>query len=85
MIANNLLYENTQINHYLFKTWEDKFIPFGIIDSIIYCNANQFKRENYAINFNDGNFENDFDAAIVGIDIERDHINSSYIYSDINN
>ncbi len=33
---------------------------------------------------NDGNFENDLDAAIAGTGIEGDHINSGCIYSDIN-
>ncbi len=41
LVANNPLYENIQINHRLLETWEDKFIPSGIMDNIVHCNANQ--------------------------------------------
>ncbi len=83
LVANNLLYENIQINHHLLETWEDKFISSGIMDSIVSCNSDQHKREGYATDLNDGNFENDLNAAIASISIEGDHINSGYIYSDI--
>lgn len=83
MVANNLLYKNIEINHYLLHTWEDKFIAFGIIDSIVHSNANQHERECYATDINNGNFENDFDVARAGTSIERDHINSCCIYNDI--
>ncbi len=53
------------------------------MDNIIHCNANQHEREGYATDLNDGNFENDLDAAIAGNGIEGDHINSGCIYSDI--
>lgn len=36
-------------------------------------------------NFNNNNFENDFNTTIAVIDIKRNHINSSYIYNDIDN
>ncbi len=78
-MANNLLYENIQINYRLLKTWEDEFIPSDIMDNIVYCNANQHEREGYTTDLNDGNFENDLDAAIVGTGIEGDHINSGCI------
>lgn len=83
LVANNSLYENIKINHRLLKTWEDKFIPSSIIDTIVHCNTNQNKREGYATDLNNGNFENDLNAAIAGTDIEANHINSGYIYSDI--
>ncbi len=53
------------------------------MDNIVYCNADQYKRENYATDLNDNNFENDLDVAIAGTGIEGDHINSSCVYSDI--
>ena len=84
-MANYLLYENIQINHYLLEIWKDKFILSGIIDSIFYCNVNQHKHEGYATDLNDSNFENDFNAAIVGTNIKGDHINSGYVYNDIDN
>ncbi len=51
------------------------------MDNIVYYNANQHEREGYATDLNDGNFENDLDAAIAGTGIEGDHINSGCIYS----
>ena len=82
-MINNLLYKNIQINYRLLETLKDKFIFSGIIDSIIHCNANQHKCKGYATNFNNSNFENDLDATIAGTGIEGDHINSGYIYSNI--
>ncbi len=83
LVANNLLYENIQFNHHLLETWEDKFIPFGIMDNIVHYNINQHECEGYATDLNDGNCENDFDAAIAGTGIEEDRINSGCVYSDI--
>lgn len=34
---------------------------------------------------NDGNFKNNLHTTIADTDIKGDHINNSYIYSDINN
>ena len=84
-MANNTLYDNIEINYCLLKIWKDKFISSGIMDNIVYCNANQYKRKRYVTDLNDNNFENDLNAAIVGISIEGDHINSGCIYSDIDN
>ncbi len=69
-MANNLLYENIQMNNHLLKTWEEKFIPFGIMDNIIHCNVDQYEYKDYATDLNDGNFENDLDAAIAGTGIK---------------
>ncbi len=55
------------------------------MDNIVHCNADQHKREGYATDLNDGNFESDLDAAIVGTGIEGDHINNGCVYSDIDN
>ncbi len=83
LVANNPLYKNIQINYCLLETWEDEFIPSGIMDNIVHCNADQHEREGYATDLNNGNFENDLDAAIAGTGIEEDHINNSDVYSDI--
>lgn len=85
LVVDNPLYENIQINHHLLKTCENKFIPSSIINSIVHRNSNQHKRKAYTTDLNDGNFENDLDAAIAGTGIEENHINSSYIYSNIDN
>ena len=85
LIANNPLYENIEINQFLLETWKEEFIPFGIMDSIVYCNSDQHKHESYATNLCNSNFENNFDTAIASIGIERDHINSGCIYSNIDN
>lgn len=41
LITNNLLYKNIGINHRLFETLNDKFIPFGIMDTMVYCDSDQ--------------------------------------------
>ena len=82
LVINHPLYENIQINHYLLKIRKDKFILSGIIDSIVHYNANQHQCKNYITDLNNGNFENNFDAIIIGTSIKRDYINSSCIYSD---
>lgn len=58
---------------------------FGIIDSIVHYNSNQHEYESYATDLNDGNYENNFNTVIASTSIKEDHINSGYIYSDINN
>lgn len=68
----------------MLKTWKDKFIPTGIIDSIVHYNTNPDKREDYITDLNNNNFENDFNATRAGISIERDHINNGYIYNNMN-
>ena len=55
------------------------------MNSIVYCYADQHEREIYATGLNDGNFENNLNTTIAGTGIERDHINTSCIYSDIDN
>lgn len=53
------------------------------MDSIVYYNVDQHKHEDYTTELNDSNFENHLNAVLVGTSIERDHINSGCIYSDI--
>lgn len=51
------------------------------MNSIFYYNANQHKYKSYAIDFNNSNFENDLNTAIVDTYIEEDHINSGCVYN----
>ncbi len=67
----------------MLETWEDEFIPSGIMDSIIHYNADQHECKVYATELNYSNFENDLDVAMIGTGIEGDYINSGCIYSDI--
>lgn len=83
--ANNSLYKNIKINQHLLNIWEDKFIPSGIIDNMVHCNPNHYKRMCYAVDLCDSNYENDFDITIENTSIERDNINSGCVYSNINN
>lgn len=55
------------------------------MDNIVYCNSNQQKRGGYATHLNNGDFENDLDAAIINTGIERNHINSDCVFSNIDN
>lgn len=64
---------------------EEKFIPFGIVDSIFYCNADKHKHKDCATELNDGYFEKDPDTTIVGTGIKNYHINGGYVYNDIEN
>lgn len=61
------------------------FFSSGIMDNIVHYNVNQHKCEDYTTDLNDNNYENDFDAAIAGTGMERDHINNGCVYSDIDN
>ncbi len=83
LIANNPLYNNIGINYRLLETWDDKFIPSDIMDTMVHCDFNQYKRQGYAIDLCD--FENNLDAAIANAGIEGDHINSVCVYSNIYN
>lgn len=69
----------------MFNIGENEFIFSGIIDNMVYYNPNNYKRVGYAVNLCDGNYENDFDVAIVDTGIERNNINSGCIYNNINN
>lgn len=69
----------------MLNTWEDKVIYFNIMDSLVHCNSNDYEQEGYTSDLCDGNYENNFDATILSLSIERDQINSSCIYSNIDN
>ncbi len=83
LIANNLLYKNIGINHQLLETWDEKFIPSSIIETLVHCDSDQHKRQYYTIDLCDGNFENDLNATIASGGIEGDHINSGCVYINI--
>ena len=55
------------------------------MDSIVHYNSDYYKPEDYTTDLNARNFENNLDVAIAGTYIEGDHINSSYVYSTIEN
>ncbi len=85
LIAHNLLYKNIGINHRLLETWDEQFILFSIMDTMVDCNSDQYKQQNYATNLYNGNFKNNFNATIASAGIEGDHINFGCVYSDIDN
>lgn len=64
---------------------EDEFISSGILDKICFCNFDQHKYKNYVNNHYNNNFENDLNVIIANIGIKEDHINSVYIYTNIDN
>lgn len=68
----------------MLNTWEDKFIPFGIIDNIVYCIPNYYKYLGYVVDLCDSNYKNDFDATIANKNIKKDHIHSGCVYNNIN-
>lgn len=69
----------------MLEIWKDKFISFNIINNIIHWNSIKHKHENYTTDLNDGNFENNCNAAIASTSIEKNYINSGFVYSDIDN
>ncbi len=83
LIANNPLYKNIGINYRLLETWDNKFIPSDIMDTMVHCDSNQHKQQGYTTDLCNGNFENELDAFIASIRIKEDHINSGCIYSNI--
>lgn len=70
LVANNPLYKNIEINYCLLDILKNKFIPFGIIDNMLYFNPYHYKCVSYAINLCDKNDENNLNAAIPDIGIE---------------
>ena len=83
MIANNALYKDIKINHWLLDKWDDEFIPSGIINNIVNCNFNYYKHWGYTDNICEDNYENDFHAAKMDIEIKGHHIQSGCVYSNI--
>lgn len=68
----------------MLKLLENKFILSDIIDNIVHCNFSWYKYENYATDLNNSNFENHFNIATAITHIEKNHINSDCIFSNIN-
>lgn len=58
-------------------------MPSSIIDTMLHYSSDQYKQESNANDLCDSNFENDFNVAIVGARIERRHINSGCVNSNI--
>lgn len=55
------------------------------MNSTVQCNADQYKRENYMTDLNNGNFKKNLNTIIISISIEEDHINSSCVNNNIDN
>ncbi len=53
------------------------------MDIMVHCDSNQYKRQGYTTDLCNRNYENNFDAFIASVGIKEDHINSSCIYSNI--
>lgn len=53
--------------------------------SIVYYHSNQHERQDYTTDCNNSDFDNACNGVIVSISIENNHINSSSVYSDIDN
>lgn len=85
LIVNSLLYKYIKINYYLLNTYDNKLIFSNIVNNIINYNFNYNKYLDYLADIYKNNHENNFYTIIINKKIEKDHIYSSCIYSDINN
>lgn len=73
------------MNYCLLNTWDDEFIPSSITNSIVNCDSDHHKCLGYIANIGEDNLENDLHVAIADTGIEKNHIHSGCIYSDIDN
>lgn len=73
------------MNYCLLNTYDNKFILSNIINNIINYNFNHNKYLDYIADIQKDDHENDFYTIIIDKKIEKDHIYSSCIYSNINN
>jgi hypothetical protein len=75
LVRHNHLYHDLIIHHGIVDSWSDDFIPSEIRDNIICLEKpDQQEREGYTVNLQDGNYENDLQAAQdEGFDAD-DHI-----------
>lgn len=61
LVLHNHIYHGLTINHPMMDSWSDDFIPPELRDSIIYLDeADHHEREGYNVNWQRGNYENDF-------------------------
>lgn len=84
-MANNILCKNIENNYHLLNIQKNKFIPFDIINNMIYYNLNYYKYISYTVDFYYSNNENHLNTTIANINIKKNYIYSSYIYSNIDN
>lgn len=52
---------------------------------MVHCHFDLYKWDGYVTKLYDNNIKNDLDTAIASRGIEKDYINSGYIYNNINN
>ncbi|KAI1829024.1 hypothetical protein DTO027I6_10052 [Penicillium roqueforti] len=64
LVCHNQVYSGVTINHSMMDEWADDFIPTELRDSIVRVDdTDHHEREGYTVNLQEGNYENDFQAA----------------------
>jgi hypothetical protein len=64
LICYNHVYRDVRVNHPMMDEWADDFIPTELRDSIVCVDeSDHHEREGYTVNLQEGNYENDFQAA----------------------
>ena len=54
-----------RINHVALSEWDDEFVPQSLVDAVIHVpESDSHEREGYTMDLQDGNYENDFQAAV---------------------
>lgn len=67
LVATNDLYKRmrVRINHVALSEWDDEFVPQSLVDAVIHVpESDSHEREGYTMDLQDGNYENDFQAAV---------------------
>ncbi|KUL82104.1 hypothetical protein ZTR_10073 [Talaromyces verruculosus] len=87
LVRNNPLYQGLTVNYSTADSWADEFIPTELQDHIICLNdPDHHERAGYTANLENHNYENDWQAAEIGISeqIESVPLLTGSVATDIN-
>jgi len=88
LVQHNCVYHDIVINHQMIGDWSDEFIPPEIIDNITHINTPDYhEREGYTVSLQNGNFENDLQAAQDDAEsnvLSDDPFMTGSVYTDVN-
>ena len=87
LVQHNHLYHDLTINNTMIEDWPEEFIPPEIADNITFLeNPDHREREGYTVSLQNGNYENDLDAAQDEAfqTSDQDPLITGSVYTDVN-
>lgn len=82
---NNPLYCDITINLDFLQEWEDEFVPTGIADEVLHCEADSTEKQGYAADLETDNFENDLQQAMDDASLNAVGMTGGCLYTDVDN